>query len=286
MATTIPAPDLAAVKARQQATWASGDYSAVATRIQVVAELLCDAADLRPGDRVLDVATGSGNAAIAAARMGCDVTGIDYVPRLLARGRERAAAERLPVRFRDGDAEDMPVPDGAFDAVTSVFGVMFAPDHQRAAAEMLRVCRPGGTIALAAWTPDGFIGGLLRALTRYVPPPAGLRSPLLWGTGDHVRSLLGGEVTEVALRERTFTWRFASPGDFVSFFATNYGPTLKVFEAVPERARPDLVSDLHELAAAGDRRRDGRTLAIPSTYLELTARRHQGPRTGHGQGAS
>jgi ubiquinone/menaquinone biosynthesis C-methylase UbiE len=179
-------PDLAAVKARQRKTWASGDYSAVAALIVPMAEKLVDTADLQAGQRVLDVACGSGNAALAAARCGCEVTAIDYVPELLERGRARAAAEGLPVEFAEGDAEDLRFPDGAFDAVLSVVGVMFTPDQERAAAELARVCRPGGTIAVANWTPTSFIGQIFRTVTRYVPAPAGVRPPGLWGTEERL----------------------------------------------------------------------------------------------------
>ena len=187
-------PDFEAVKQRQQQAWASGDFGVVAARIVVVAERLCDTADLHAGWRVLDVATGTGNAAIAAARLGCTAVGIDYVPALLERGRLRAAAEVLPVELLEGDAESLPFPAASFDAVTSVFGTMFAPDHARAAAELLRVCKPGGTIALASWTPDGFIGELFRTVAAHVPPPAGVRSPMLWGTEGHLRELLGERI--------------------------------------------------------------------------------------------
>lgn len=203
-------PDLAAIKQRQQQAWASGDYTAIAAKIVLVAEQLCDAADLHAGWRVLDVATGSGNAAIAAARLGCTVVGVDYVPALLDRGRERAAAEGLDVELLEADAEALPLPDASFDAVISVFGSMFAPDHVRTAAEMLRVCRPGGTIVLASWTPDGFIGELFRTIGAYVPPPAGLQSPMLWGTEAHLRRLFGDGVASLAVEERTFTFRFRS----------------------------------------------------------------------------
>src|SRR5881396_1462296 len=199
-----PKPDLRAVKQRQQQTWASGDFAVVAARIVLVAEQLCDTADLHAGWRVLDVATGSGNAAIAAARLACTAVGVDYVPALLERGRERAAAEGLEVELVEGDAEALPFADASFDAVTSVFGSMFAPDHARTAAELLRVCRPGGTIALASWTPEGFIGELFRTVGAHVPPPAGVASPLLWGTEAHLRELLGAGIASLEVAERTF----------------------------------------------------------------------------------
>ena len=267
------ATDLTAIKQRQQATWASGDYARVAALIPVVGDLLCDAADLRPGDAVLDVAAGSGNTSISAARLGCSVTGIDYVPGLLATARERAASEGLQVEFVEADAEDLPFASASFDAVISVFGVMFAPDHDRAAAELLRVCRPGGTIAIANWTPTGFIGGVLRTVGKHVAPPAGLRPPVAWGTEEHVRALFGDEAGALQARERTFTFRFASAAQLVDFFATNYGPTLKAFEALAPDARMALRADLEALAGEYDRVREGGTIAIPSTYLQVVATR-------------
>src|SRR5213083_66759 len=195
----LPQPDLHAVKERQQQTWASGDFGVVAARIVLVAEQLCDSADLHAGWRVLDVATGSGNAAIAAARLGCAAVGVDYVPALLERGRQRAAAEGLEVELLEGDAEALPFADASFDAVTSVFGSMFAPDHARAAAELLRVCRPGGTIALASWTPEGFIGELFQTVGAHVPPPAGVPAPMLWGTKAHLGQLLGTEIRSLGV---------------------------------------------------------------------------------------
>jgi SAM-dependent methyltransferase len=266
-----PTTDLAALKQRQQQTWASGDYSAIAARIVLVAEHLCDTADLRAGWHVLDVATGSGNAAIAAARHGCDVVGIDYVPSLLERGRARAEAEGLPVSLLEGDAEALPFADRTFDAVVSVFGSMFAPDHGRTAAEMLRVTRSGGTIALASWTPEGFIGQLFRTVAAHVPPPAGVQSPLLWGTEAHLRELFGEGIASLEVTERTFTFRFRSPEDFVDFFRTRYGPTLKAFAALAEDdARAALERDLVELVRRFDRL-DGDAVAIPSGYTEAIA---------------
>ncbi|MCG5452302.1 MULTISPECIES: class I SAM-dependent methyltransferase [Micromonospora] len=264
------APDLTAVKARQQVTWASGDYGAVAALIHPISELLVTAADLSAGARVLDVATGSGNAAIAAARCGCVVTGVDYVPELLERGQARAAAERLPVTFVTGDAERLAYADGSFDAVLSVVGVMFAPDQERAAAELVRVCRPGGTVALASWTPQGFIGDLFRTVGRHVPPPAGLRPPVEWGDEGRVRELLGAAVGELRAVRREFVFRFGTPEEFADFFRVNYGPTLKAFEALPEERRPGLHADLVELARTHNRATDA-TVRIPAEYLEVVA---------------
>ncbi|MGE5689291.1 MAG: class I SAM-dependent methyltransferase [Pseudomonadota bacterium] len=268
--TAAATPDLAAIKQRQQQTWASGDFHAVAARIVLVAEQLCDTADLRAGWRVLDVATGSGNAAIAAARLGCEVVGIDYVPALLERGRRRAEAEGLSVELVEGDAEALPFENGSFDAVTSVFGSMFAPDHARAASELLRVSRPGGTIALASWTPEGFVGEMFRTIAAHVPPPAGVPAPMLWGTEDHLRGLLGDGIESLELTERTFTFRFASAEHFVTFFRRWYGPTLKAFAALEGAARDALERDLVALAQRFDRLR-GNAVAIPSTYTEAVA---------------
>ena len=263
-------PDFAAIKQRQQQTWASGDFSVIAARIVLVAEQLCDSADLHAGWRVLDVATGSGNAAIAAARLGCSAVGVDYVPSLLEVGRVRAAAEGLDVELLEGDAEALPFPDDSFDAVISVFGSMFAPNHAKAAAELLRVCRPGGTIALASWTPDGFIGELFRTVAAHVPPPAGVPSPLLWGTEAHLRELFADGIDSLRVSEGTFTWRFRSPEEFVEVFRTWYGPTLKAFAALEGSARDALERDLVALARRYDRLGTDAT-AIPSTYTEAVA---------------
>jgi ubiquinone/menaquinone biosynthesis C-methylase UbiE len=265
-------PDLGAVKQRQQTAWASGDFAVVAARIVLVAEHLCDTADLHAGWRVLDVATGSGNAAIAAARHGCTAVGVDYVPSLLEAGRRRADAEGLPVELLEGDAEALPFPDDSFDAVTSVFGAMFAPDHAKAAAELLRVCRPGGTIALASWTPEGFIGELFRTVGAHVPPPAGVPSPMLWGTEAHLRELFGDSIASLETEERTFTFRFESAEEFVDFFRTWYGPTLKAFAALDGDARDALEEDLLALARRSDRLGGGAgAIAIPASYIEAVA---------------
>ena len=269
--TQTPAPDLAAVKQRQQQAWSSGDFAVVAARIVLVAEQLCDTADLRAGWRVLDVATGSGNAAIAAARHGCTAIGIDYVPELLERGQRRAEAERLAVELVEGDAEALPFEDASFDAVTSVFGAMFAPDHVQAAAELVRVVRPGGTIALASWTPGGFIGDLFRTVAAHVPPPAGVASPMLWGTESHLRELFGEQVVSLEIAEQTFTFRFVSAEAFVAFFRRWYGPTVKAFAALEREGQEALERDLVELARRHDRLGAPGAIAIPATYVEAVA---------------
>lgn len=268
-----PKPDLGAVKQRQQQAWASGDFHAVAARIVVVAERLVDAADLHAGWRVLDVASGSGNAAIAAARLGCTAVGVDYVPSLLERGRLRAQAEGLTVELRTGDAEALPFPDASFDAVTSVFGSMFAPDHERAAAELLRVARPGGKIALASWSPDGFLGDFFRTMAAHVPPPAGVPSPMNWGAEGYLRGLFGDGIAALEADEQTFTFRFRSPQEFVSFFRTWYGPTHKAFASLEPSAQEALERDLIALAAGHDRLGTGDAIAVPATYLEAVATR-------------
>jgi ubiquinone/menaquinone biosynthesis C-methylase UbiE len=267
MTTATARADLSVIKARQQKTWASGDYAVIASRIVLASELLADAADLQAGWEVLDVACGNGNATLAAARSGTHATGIDYVPELLQGGRARAVAEGLDVEFRLGDTEDLPVADGYFDAALSVFGVMFAPDHQRAANEIIRAVHPGGTVGLASWTPDGFIGQMFGVITRHVPGPPGVASPLLWGTEQHLSGLFGAMVADARFVRRTCTWRFTSPEQFVSFFRRWYGPALKAFEALDEDGRAALAHDLTQLARHWNRNHGG-SIAIPATYLE------------------
>ena len=271
--TVTAQPDLRAIKSRQQMTWSSGNFGTVASRIVLVSEQLAESADLAAGSRVLDVACGTGNAAIAAARSGTDVVGIDYVPALLETGRQRAEIEGLPVEFREGDAEDLPVADGEFDAVLSVFGSMFAPDQPKAASELARACRPGGTIALASWMPSGFIGDMFRVIAKHVPPPPGLSSPMLWGTEAHLQELFGDSVASMRSTERICTFRYPSAEAFVEFFRRWYGPTLKAFEAVGPDREPALHADLVELANRWDARKDGRAIAIPSAYLETVMQR-------------
>jgi ubiquinone/menaquinone biosynthesis C-methylase UbiE len=264
----MPPPiDLAAVKAKQQATWSSGDYSVVGTTLQITGEALCEAVDLRSGERVLDVACGNGNAALAAARRFARVTGVDYVPALLARAGSRATADGLPIELREGDAEALPFPDGAFDVVLSTFGVMFAPDQERAARELIRVCRHGGRIGLASWTPDSFIGQVFRVLGGYVPPPPGLRGPSQWGTEDRLAELFAGEAREVRTARREFTFRYRSPSHWVEVFRTWYGPIHRAFGSLPPEGQGALATDLESLIDRLNVARDG-TMVVPSPYLE------------------
>jgi SAM-dependent methyltransferase len=270
---TVAAIDFPAIKARQQKTWASGDFSEVATTIVSAAERLVDEADLRAGWRVLDVATGSGNAAIAAARLGCSATGSDYVLELLERGRERARAERLEIDFVVGDAEELPFGDSAFDAVTSIYGAMFAPRQEQVAAEIIRVSRPGGTVALASWTPEGFLGAMFKTIGSHVPPPPGVQSPMLWGTEARLEEIFGADVEWTAHNRRIFNFRYRSAEEFVDFFITYYGPTLKAFEAAGDDG-PALRTDLVELAREWNRLDDDAgAIAIPGEYLESVGRR-------------
>ncbi len=262
-----PAPDLAVIKTRQQATWASGDYHMIGTQILIVSELLIEALDVHATERLLDVATGAGNAAMAAARRGLEVVGIDYVPALLERARRRTEAEGLTIDYVEGDAEALPFADASFDVTSSVFGTMFAPDQERTAAELVRVTRPGGRIGLASWTPDGFIGQLFKTNSRHVPPPAGLRSPVLWGTEARLRELFDGAIAEIHVERREYVFRATSAADSIEYWRRFYGPTLKAFETVGAAGREALEADLLALMAAHNVATDG-SLVVPSEYLE------------------
>jgi len=266
------AADLVAVKARQQGAWASGDYSVVGTTLQIVGEALCEAVDLRAGQRVLDVAAGNGNASLAAARRWCEVTATDYVPTLLARARERAAADRLSIEFREADAEALPFPDASFDTVLSTFGVMFTPDQERAASELVRVCRPGGRIGLANWTPEGFIGQLFKAIGKHLPPPAGVRSPALWGTAGRLDELFGANGKIVA-NARHFVFRYRSRAHWMEIFKGTYGPVLKAFAALAPSGQGALAADLNALLDRFNRSGDD-TIVVPGEYLEVVITRY------------
>jgi SAM-dependent methyltransferase len=269
MAETI---DFEAIKTRQQGAWSSGDYAVVGTTLQIVGEQLCEALDVRSGQRVLDVAAGNGNASLAAARRWAAVTATDYVPSLLDRARERAEADRLSIAFQEADAEALPFDDARFDAVVSTFGVMFTPDQDRAAAEMIRVCRPGGRIGLANWTPEGFIGQLFKTIGKHVPPAPGLRSPALWGTETRLAELFGPHGGSIAATPRNFVFRYRSPTHWLEVFRTYYGPVLKAFAALEPAAQSALESDLEALIGRFNRSGD-RTMVVPSEYLEVVVTR-------------
>src|SRR5262249_55915622 len=261
-------PDLATVKQRQQAAWSSGDYAIVGTTLQIVGEQLCEALELRPGSKVLDVAAGNGNVTLAAARRWCEVTSTDYVPELLERGRERAAGERLQVDFRVADAEALPFPDASFDVVVSTFGVMFTADQDKAAGELMRVCRRGGKIGLANWTPAGFIGQVFKTLGKYLPPPTGVKSPALWGTRARLDEMFGAQASGIAAEPRMFVFRYRSAEHWLDVFKTFYGPMLKAFGALDADAQAGLRRDLVAVVAEFNRAKDG-TMAVPSEYLEV-----------------
>jgi SAM-dependent methyltransferase len=262
------APDFAAIKQRQQATWASGDFAVVGTTLQIVGETLAEAADVRAGERVLDVAAGNGNATLAAARRFADVTSTDYVSTLLEKGQQRAIAEGLPVQFMAADAEELPFDDASFDVVLSTFGAMFTPDHGRAAGEMLRVLRSGGRIGMTNWTPEGFIGRLFKVIGAHVPPPAGLKSPALWGTEPHIVELFGARAADIRCQRRNFNFRHHSPAHWLQVFRDFYGPTHKAFAALDATGQQALERDitalLVQMNTAG-----ASSLIVPGEYLEV-----------------
>ena len=273
VAAPAPAPDLQAIKARQQATWASGDFGQIGVRLQIVGESLCEAVDLHATDRVLDVAAGNGNASLAAARHFADVTSTDYVPALLEQGRRRAEADRLPVKFQEADAENLPFEDGSFDVSLSTFGVMFAPNQGRAAAELLRVTKPGGKIGMANWTPEGFIGRLFEVMSAHVPPPAGLRSPMEWGSEPRLVELFGPHASDIRTRRKTYTFRYRSAEHWIDVFRTYYGPTHKAFAALDEAGQKALHASLLEFLGRWHVGNGNGALCIPSEYLEVVIRK-------------
>jgi SAM-dependent methyltransferase len=265
-------PDYAAIKIRQQAVWSAGDYARIGVTLQIVGEQLCEAMDLHSGQSVLDVAAGNGNASLAAARRFCSVISTDYVEALLAASARRAEAEGLVIDFQQADAENLPFPDASFDNVVSTFGVMFTPDQTRAAAELIRVCKPGGRIGLANWTPQGFIGQLFRIIGRYMPPPAGLAPPSAWGTQAFLDEHFGPHVSGIAAASRHFVFRYQSPQHWLDMFRSYYGPTLKLFEALDDGAQQALRADILALIDALNTATDG-TLVLPSEYLEVVITR-------------
>jgi ubiquinone/menaquinone biosynthesis C-methylase UbiE len=269
---TPQTPNLTAIKEKQQKTWASGNYAVIGNQLVIMGERLCEAADVRSGQKVLDVATGSGNTAISAARRYCEATGIDYVPELIEQAKQRARAEKLEISFEVGDAENLPYPDASFDVVLSTVGVMFAPNQEKAAAELLRVCKPGGKIGLASWTPDGFIGGLFKTVGKHVPPPPGIKPPPLWGTEERLRELLGEGIFSLHTTRRSYAFRYLSAEHFIDTFRTYYGPVHKAFEALDAAGQDALAGDLTELIHAWNTSGD-QTAVLPSDYLEVVAAR-------------
>jgi ubiquinone/menaquinone biosynthesis C-methylase UbiE len=264
--------DFPVLKARQRSAWSAGDYARIGTTLQIVGENLCESLDVRAGMRVLDVAAGNGNVSLAAARRWCDVVSTDYVPALLDRARERAVAERLPIEFRDADAEALPFPDASFDVVVSAFGVMFTPDQERAVAELVRVCKPGGKIGLANWTPDGFIGKLFGVIAKHVPPPVGAKSPALWGTRARMAELFGQHASSIQADEQRFVFRYRSPDHWLETFKSYYGPLLKAFDALDPKAQSALARDITDLIAQFNSTEDG-SMVAPGEYLEVLIRR-------------
>lgn len=265
---SVDSPDFAAIKARQQQMWSAGDYAPVGALVVPVAEQLCQNADLQAGWRVLDVATGTGNAAIAAARSHAQVVGVDYAPALLERARARAELEGFAIEFREGDAENLPFPDATFDATISVFGVMFAPNQAQAARELLRVTKPGGRILLANWTPASFPGEMFRVIGAHVPPPPGLVPPTMWSVDTHIAHLFGDEVRSFNVQHRSITFHFESPETMIDLFRTHFGPAVKAFEAAkdPERLRADLIDVVKR-----HNRNPGNPIALPAEYVEVVA---------------
>ncbi|MEM6672043.1 MAG: class I SAM-dependent methyltransferase [Planctomycetota bacterium] len=267
--TTAPTrPDYDAIKTKQHAAWSSGDYARIGSTLQLTGEELAEALDLPPSCRVLDVAAGNGNITMALARRFCDVTSTDYSDVLLERGRQRAAAEGFAVEFQHADAEALPFDDGSFDAVVSTFGVMFAPNQESAASELQRVCRPGGKIGLANWTPDSFIGELFRVIGKHVPPPAGVRSPALWGDESWLDEHFGAQDSDVAVERKSFAFRYPSPQFFLDYFRRYYGPVEKAFAALPAEKQPDLEADILALIARFDEGENG-AMNVPSAYVEV-----------------
>lgn len=264
--------DLQAIKTRQQGAWSSGDYAIIGTTLQIVGEELCEALDLRSGQKVLDVAAGNGNVSLAAARRWCDVVATDYVPALLDRARERAAAERLNIAFHEADAEALPFSDESFDVVVSTFGVMFTPDQEQAAAELVRVCKPGGKIGLANWTPEGFVGQLFKTIGKHVPPPAGARSPALWGTRARLAELFEPHAASIRAQPRNFVFRYRSPEHWLETFKSYYGPVLKAFAALQPAQQAVLDQELMELIERFNRSGDP-SMVVPSEYLEVVITR-------------
>ena len=268
IATSSPVIDFTAVKTRQQAAWSTGNYAVVGTTLQIVGENLCEALDLRSGMRVLDVAAGNGNASLAAARRWCEVTSTDYVSSLLESGRARAQAEGHTIQFQEADAENLPFADASFDAVLSTFGVMFTPNQDQAASELARVCKSGGSLGLANWTPESFIGQVFKLIGKYIPPAQGIKSPALWGITARLEELFGKAAQVIRTTRREFTFRYRSPMHWIEVFRTYYGPMNKTFGALDAEKQAAFTQDLLALMKSHNQSGD-HTLVLPSEYLEV-----------------
>lgn len=265
-------PTLEEIKVKQQVVWSSGDYGKIAWVTQPLGDIICEAVNLKPGSKVLDAACGTGHVALAAARRFCEATGVDCVPSLLDLARKRAALEELEVTFKEGDVENLPFPDESFDYVLSTIGAMFAPNQERTAEELLRVCRPEGTVGMVNWKPEGFLGELFRLIASYVTPPEGLKPAALWGSEDRVRELFGERVSSISFSDGALAQNFLSSDHQVEFFLTHYGPTLKAFESLDEKKREAFRQDLADLATRHNRRQDG-ALTYDNAYLLVIAQK-------------
>ena len=265
-------PNYTNIKTKQKATWGSGDYGRIGITLQITGEALCEALDIRSGQNVLDVAAGNGNASLAAARRFCKVVSTDYVSSLLEQSRIRASAEKLASDYREADAEDLPFDDASFDNVVSTFGVMFAPNQEQAASELIRVCKPGGKIGLASWTPDGFIGQIFRTVQRHVPPPPGINSSAAWGTKAFIDKQFGPYVSNIQITPRLFNFRYHSPKHWLDIFSTYYGPMVKAFETLDEAEGTSLSNEMLHVIGQYNRAMDG-TMVVPADYLEVVITR-------------
>ena len=265
-------PDFSAIKAQQLKTWSTGDFAMIAWNTVYPGEMLCEAVELRAGQKVLDVATGSGNAALSAARRGCEATGIDYVPALIDRARERAVAERVPARFEVGDCEEIPFPDNTFDAVLSVYGSMFAPDTEKAAQELVRVCKPGGKIGMSNWTPDGFWGQAFGLVGKYLPPPAGVRPPSEWGTEHRLRELFGKSTSLMKIDRRSALFRYHDSKHWIRVFSTYFGPIMRVLDTLQDPKRAEFLKELDATLNRFNRSGDS-TLMVSADYLEVVIKK-------------
>lgn len=263
-----PTPNYSAIKAKQQQVWGSGDYSQVGSTIQITGEELCESMDLHSGQSVLDVAAGNGNATMAAARRFCEVTSTDYVESLLNQSKHRAQANSFSINYQQADAEDLPFDDESFDNVMSTFGVMFTPNQQQSASELMRVCKKGGKIGMANWTPDGFIGQLFKIIGQYNPPPPGVSSPANWGTQEFLQQQFGAQAANIQINEKNYSFRYKSPQHWLEVFKNYYGPTLKTFEMLEAPQAESLETEIYALLDQFNTATDG-TLVVPSKYVEV-----------------